>query len=97
ASSRDPGNGVGCRPGSPIDGGAGSGNFQFAAPIYASDGRGLNLSLNANFNSRLWNKSGSQIMFDIDRGWPAPGWSLGFGKLLSMGSSGAMIVDADGS
>src|SRR5262249_31861857 len=31
------------------------------------------------------------------RGWPAPGWSLGLGKLLGMGVyNGGMLVDADG-
>src|SRR2546430_3688822 len=96
-SSHDPDNGVGDPPGHPLDGGAGSGDFQIAAPIYSSAGRGININLAAAYNGRLWNKSGSQITYDIDRGWPAPGWSLGFGKLLSMGTGGgAMIVDADG-
>ncbi len=95
-SSRDPDNGIGDPPGHPLDGGAGSGNFQFAAPIYGAAGRGINVSLSAAYNSRLWNKSGSQMSYDIDRSWPSPGWSLGFGKIMWMGSGGAMMVDADG-
>ncbi len=67
------------------DGGAGSENFQLAAPILSLPGRGINISLGVVYNSRLWNKAGNQISFDNDRGWPAPGFSLGFGKLLGMG------------
>ena len=95
-SSRDPANRVGDPAGNPLDGGAGSGNFQFAAPISSAPGRGINITLTAAYNSRLWNKSGNQITYDIDRGWPGPGWSLGFGKIMWMGSGGAMLVDADG-
>ena len=96
-SADDPINRVGDPPGSPMDGGAGSGNFQFNAPIYSLPGRGINISLNAVYNSRLWNKAGTQISYDNDRGWPAPGFSLGFGKLLGMTiNSGCMLVDADG-
>jgi hypothetical protein len=96
-SSSDPRNGVGSSPGAPLDGGAGSGNFEFAAPILGLPGRGISISLGAAYNSRVWNKSGNQITFDIDRGWPAPGFSLGFGKLLGMGVyNGGMLVDADG-
>lgn len=96
-SSSEPGNEVGETPGSPMDGGAGSGNFQFAAPILGLPGRGINLSLGAAYNSRLWNKAGSEITYDIDRSWPAPGFSLGFGKLLGLGVyHGGMLVDADG-
>jgi len=93
----DPGNGVGNPPGAPLDGGAGSGNFQFGAPILSLPGRGINIALGLAYNSRLWNKAGTQISFDNDRGWPAPGFSLGFGKLLGMGVyNGGMLVDADG-
>jgi RHS repeat-associated protein len=96
-SADDPANRVGNPAGTPLDGGAGSGNFQFAAPIYSTASRGIHISLTAAYNSRLWNKAGNQITYDIDRGWPAPGWNLGLGKMLAMGvNSGAMIVDADG-
>ena len=96
-SSSDPGNDVGSPPGGPLDGGAGSGNFQFSAPILGLAGRGINISLGVAYNSRVWNKAGNQISFDNDRGWPAPGFSLGFGKLLGMGVyNGGMLVDADG-
>ncbi|PYS21225.1 MAG: hypothetical protein DMF72_18120, partial [Acidobacteria bacterium] len=96
-SADKPENGVGDPLGTPADGGAGSGNFQFAAPVLGLPGRGINISLGLAYNSRLWNKAGSQISYDNDRGWPAPGFSLGFGKLLGMGVyNGCMIVDANG-
>src|SRR6185503_2103610 len=88
-------NRVGNPPGTPVDEGAGSGNFQIAAPVLGLPGRGIDISLGLAYNSRLWNKAGSEISFDNDRGWPAPGFSLGFGKLLGMGG-GSMLIDADG-
>src|SRR6266404_9436699 len=92
-----PENRVGDPPGATVDGGAGSGNFQFAAPVYGSSGRGINISLGLAYNSRVWNKANTQISYDNDRGWPAPGFNLGFGKLLGMGVyNGGMLVDADG-
>ncbi len=69
-SSDDPGNGRGDPPGHPQDGGAGSGNFQLSAPVLTLPGRGLNLSLALTYNSRVWNKAGTNINFDIDRDWP---------------------------
>lgn len=96
-SADDPGNRVGDPPGTTLDGGAGSGNFQFAAPIYNAPGRGINISLGLAYNSRVWNKANTQISFDNDRGWPSAGFNLGFGKLLGMTiPTGCMLVDADG-
>lgn len=93
----DPGNGPGNPPGHPADNGAGNGNFQLSAPIISLPGRGIDLSLSLNYNSRLWNKSGSELTYDIDRGFPGPGWSLGFGKIMDMGANGgSMLIDADG-
>ncbi|MGZ8844876.1 MAG: RHS repeat-associated core domain-containing protein [Pyrinomonadaceae bacterium] len=96
-SADDPGNRIGNQPGTPLDDGAGSGNFQFLAPVLSLDGRGIDMRLALTYNSRLWNKSGTQINYDNDRGWPAPGFNLGFGKMLGMGvNGGGMLIDADG-
>ena len=93
----DPYNRVGDPAGNTLDGGAGSGNFQFAAPVLSLPGRGINISLDLTYNSRVWNKAGSQVGYDNDRGWPAPGFNLGFGKMLGIGVYvGCMLVDADG-
>lgn len=96
-SSDDPGNLPGNPPGTPADDGAGNGNFQLSAPVISLPGRGIDLALNLNYNSRVWNKSGNELTYDIDRGFPAPGWSLGFGKIMDMGANGGgMLIDADG-
>jgi hypothetical protein len=77
-----------------IDGGVGSGNFRFSAPAAVLDGRGIDLSLLFNYNSRVWHKAGSQITFDIDREM-IPGFSLGFGKIVMAGDT-YMLIDGDG-
>lgn len=92
----DPGNERGDPPGTAQDDGAGSGNFQMATPVLSLPGRGLDISLVLAYNSRLWTKSGSEITYDMDKDWPAPGWSLGFGKIIGMNTGGSMMVDADG-
>lgn len=92
----DPGNSVGNPPGSPADGGAGSGNFQIHAPLINLESRGTDLALNLVYNSRVWSRADSEYTFDADRDWPAPGWSLGFGKLMRMGNQGSILFDADG-
>ncbi|HWW76383.1 MAG TPA: hypothetical protein VNZ44_13385, partial [Pyrinomonadaceae bacterium] len=92
----DPGGQVGNPPGAPADGGAGNGNFQVAAPVVALAGRGTDLSLALVYNSHLWHKDGGKITYDIDRGWPAAGWSLGFGKMADIGDGGSIIVEPDG-
>ena len=93
----DPGNQTGDPPGSSPEAGAGNGNFQFSAPVASLPGRGIDLALSLNYNSRVWSKAGSTMSFDAERGFPAPGWNLGFGKLMFMGSSGGcMMIDADG-
>ncbi len=81
-------------PGRAADGGAGSGDMQFAVPLLGLDGRGINLNVGLAYNSRTWHKSGSDMYFDIDRDW-LPGWSLGFGKIVMAGNS-YMLIDGDG-
>jgi YD repeat-containing protein len=103
-SADDPGRERGDPPGRSETDGAGSNNFELTAPVLALEGRGMDLSLALQFNSRVWHKpapSSTEITFDIDRDWPAPGWSLGFGKIIGMGSlnsqsKGYMLIEADG-
>lgn len=93
----DPGNGVGNPPTTSPDVGAGNGNFQIIAPVVALAGRGIDVNLSLTYNSRLWSKSGNTMSYDSDKGNPSPGWNLGFGKMLYMGSNGGcMLVDGDG-
>jgi RHS repeat-associated protein len=92
----DPGNDRGDPPGRPLHHGAGTGNFQISAPVLSLPGRGIDISLALTYNSRVWTLSNSDITYDIDRDWPAPGWSFGFGRVAGLGTGGAMIIDADG-
>src|SRR5690242_4684957 len=92
----DPGSQVGDPPGTPIDDGAGNGNFQLTAPVVSLQGRGLDVSLALSYNAHLWHKAGNNITYDIDRGWPSAGWSLGFGKMADIGDGGSILIDSDG-
>jgi len=83
----------------------GSKNFHLNIPVVSLAGRGVSLSLNLVYNSLLWTIKGDvntdddcRAIFDIDSDWPAPGWSLGFGKLVIQPwhEKGGMLVDPDG-
>jgi RHS repeat-associated protein len=84
----------------PISGtdGPGSGSFSFSAPVISLGGRGMDVNLALSYNSLLWHKAGNVISYDIDKGNVAPGWNIGFGKLMDMDTQGgSMIEGADGS
>jgi len=81
--------------------GVGSGNFNFVVPVASYPGRGEQpLALDLIYNSRVWQRAGSlstsPMIFDIDHDWPAPGWLLGFGKMISIGDRKCMLVARDG-
>jgi hypothetical protein len=67
---------------------AGSGNYQIVAPAIQLAGRGIGVALSLVYNAQLWTLSVYQgsatVSYDIDLGWPAPGWFLGFGRLLTL-------------
>lgn len=71
-------------------------NFNIAAPIMSLPGRGMNLDLGLTYNSRVWSKLGQDVSYDLDRDWVAPGWSMGFGKVINLVTGGIVQVDADG-
>ena len=78
------------------DSGTGT-NYFLSVPVLNLPGRGLDVALSLRYNSALWSKlSDQEFAFDHDHGWPAPGWSLGFGKIVRMGSEGLALNDADG-
>jgi hypothetical protein len=86
-----------------MDGGTGSGNYVLSIPVVSLPGRGQNLSLTLFYNSKLWTNIAQpgttnqlDMAFDHDQGWPAPGWSLGFGKVVRIGSIGVALEDPDG-
>ena len=89
------------QPGSPrfhdLDAGVGNGNYLLSIPILRLPGRGQDLSLTLFYNSKLWLKTNDYtIVYNHDHDWPAPGWSLGFGKAERIGSIGVALKDADG-
>ena len=81
STADDPGNRVGHPLGSAPDDGASNGNFDLSVPLVSLPGRGLNVNLSMTYNSRTWNKLDTVIAYDADKGYPAPGWNLGFGRL----------------
>lgn len=68
-------------------------NFSFTAPVLGLAGRaGLNLGLALTYNSRVWTKDpgSSRIFFNADKGFPGPGWRVGFGAIQGVNNSGAI-------
>jgi hypothetical protein len=76
-----------------------SNNINMAIPIVSLGGRGVGTSLTLYYNSRVWFKHGSAITFDAIESRPSPGFSLGFGRLVTYGPSNAikyLWIDSDG-
>ncbi len=66
-------------------------NLNFTAPVLALAGRGgLSLGLGLSYNSNVWTKHpGTNTMFyNAERGFPAPGWRLGFGAIQGVNNGG---------
>lgn len=56
-----------------------SGNYNWSLPLLGLTGRaGHDLSLALSYNSLVWTKYQSSIQYDVDQGFPAPGFRLGF-------------------
>ncbi|HKP84132.1 MAG TPA: hypothetical protein VJT69_19095 [Pyrinomonadaceae bacterium] len=54
-------------------------NFNWNTPLLKLSGRaGLDLELTLSYNSLVWTKAGNTITFDLDKGFPGPGFRLGF-------------------
>lgn len=97
SASDDRANWVGRPAGSAEDARAGNGNFTFAAPVASLGGRGIDIDLNMYYNSRVWSKAGTEMLYNADAGYPAAGWTLGLGKMYYYGSTGGcMLVAPDG-
>jgi len=64
----------------------GSYNYNFTAPVLGLGGRGNGVGLALSYNSRLWNKDNigvnGQMTFNYNKGWPAAGWTLGYGRII---------------
>jgi hypothetical protein len=76
----------------------GSYNYSFAAPVVGLPGRGIGVNLAMIYNSRVWNLDNGQMTFNYNKGWPAAGWSLGYGRLLQDydGAGNWLLLAPDG-
>ncbi|HEY5883278.1 MAG TPA: hypothetical protein VIT88_01245 [Pyrinomonadaceae bacterium] len=80
-------------------------NFNWTLPILSLPGRsGMDLGLSLSYNSLVWLKSsGNNISFDVDGGFPSPGFRLGFPVIKPqyfndrVGKNGVLLVRPDGS
>lgn len=77
-------------------------NFNFGLPVVSVPGRGIDVSLPLVYNSLLWNKSidpsdsSTWMTYDVDSGYPAPGFRLGYGQIEDQGSAGFTLTEANG-
>ncbi len=63
--------------------------YNFTTPILSLPGRaGLGISLAASCNNKLWTSTTGGQVFNLDRGFPAPGWHIGFGAIQTRVSGG---------
>ena len=80
----------------------GNKNFNFGLPIVALPGRGLDVSLALIYNSLVWNKSvnpsdsSTWMTYDVDSGYPAQGFRLGYGQIEDQGGAGFTLTDSNG-
>jgi hypothetical protein len=79
----------------------GAQNYTISVPVVNLPGRGLPVNLTLTYNSQVWTAVTDQnnnagFVFDHQHAWPAVGWSLGFGRLVQMGSEGATVEEPNG-
>jgi hypothetical protein len=60
----------------------GSSNYQFDVPLVSVGGRGVSASIGMTLNSRVWNVDNGKLTFNYIGAYPAPGWSMGYGKII---------------
>jgi YD repeat-containing protein len=80
-------------------------NFNWTTSVVSLPGRaGMNLNLALSYNSLVWTKTGaSNISFDDDRGFPSPGFRLGFPVMqplyynADVGKYAFLLIGSDGS
>jgi RHS repeat-associated protein len=78
-------------------------NFDFGLPIVNLGGRGVGVNLTLHYNSRIWSRRNTAMAYNCIVGWPGPGYSLGFGRIVTYEISAGgnptckyLLVDADG-
>ena len=80
---------------------SGNRNYNFGLPVVDLPGRGIDVSLSLIYNSLLWHKSTASggatwMTYDVDSGYPAQGFRLGFGQIEDQGSAGFTLTQANG-
>jgi RHS repeat-associated protein len=60
----------------------GSYSYQFDVPIVSVGGRGASASIGMTLNSRVWNTDDGKLTFNYVGAYPAPGWTMGYGKII---------------
>ncbi len=81
-------------------------NFELPIPLVSLGGRGLATNLLLYYNSNVWGayfdpiNNGTDYVFDPIQGWPGPGFSLGFGRIVYYNFDGTnyhyMLIDPNG-
>lgn len=76
----------------------GSFNYVFSAAVLAEGGRGIGVNLALTYNSRVWTKETGGMTFNYAKGWPAPGYTLGYGRLIDNydNQGNWLLIQADG-
>lgn len=79
-------------------------NFNWNLSLVSLPGRaGMDLGLTLSYNSLVWTRSGTQISFNQDNGFPAPGFRLGFPVIQPLfynsetGKYAFLLIGPDGS
>jgi RHS repeat-associated protein len=59
-------------------------DYLFTAPVISLPGRDAALDLALSYNSQLWTKdpNSGAMFFDTERGYPVPGWRIGYGRII---------------
>lgn len=82
------------------DGGSATGNYHLDIPLISLPGRGIDLTVAAQYNTQIWaklNEPGSvSVQLAVDGDWPVPGFNLGFGKIVFYRKYG-LFIHSDGS
>lgn len=74
-------------------------NFEFSVPLYGLSGRGVSAGIALNYNSRIWSRHGTAVTFNAVNSWPALGFTLSFGRIVTYAAGSNtkfVLIDSDG-
>ncbi|MBI1761281.1 MAG: VCBS repeat-containing protein, partial [Acidobacteria bacterium] len=68
--------------------------FNLSVPVLNLAGRaGLGVGLALSYSNNLWQTSSAGTTFNVDHGFPAPGWRLGFGAIQFRGAGNQLYAN----